>query len=83
MTALGVLLMDKSGRRPLLMVGREKKLVKDYDVVLNEKPMLMSANVVGFFCWNMLRLLACSAIIHLPGFFFKEIIPFKFFNHNY
>nr|POE82542.1 sugar transporter erd6-like 5 [Quercus suber] len=64
MMALGVILIDKSGRQPLLLVRRLRNL---YCVMkLNEK-ILNSTIFIGFCCRNMLRLLTCGIVILLTG----------------
>lgn len=66
---VGVLLMDRSGRKPLLMVRNLLDILANraLQAPLNENLTEKSAEIAGFCCWNVLRLLPCWFLVLTKG----------------
>jgi hypothetical protein len=74
--ALGVILADRSGRRPLLLVRMAKSQLKvlvglSFCFQVDSNKLL--PNLAGLCCWNVLQLLPCRLVILLSGFYQNQI----------
>lgn len=74
MTTIGVLLMDKSGRRPLLLVKKfELLFLLYYFAVFYKLSLKFFDTHAGVCSGNMRRMLPGSLVIHFAGSFNNRI----------